>query len=77
MTILADLDLPLARAEVERCAAAAYELTGDWQAALAKHRSAYRVAIRLGARQLANRIAEEVAKLGEKVERRLGRLAAS
>jgi DNA-binding CsgD family transcriptional regulator len=77
LTTLADLELPLDRAEVERRAAAAYALTGDRHTAVARYRSAYRAAIRLGARPLANRIAEEVAKLGEKVEQRLGRLAAA
>ena len=77
LAIFAALEFPLDRAEVERRAAAAYVLTGDRHTAVAKYRSAYRAAIRLGARPLANRIAEEVAKLGEKVEQRLGRLAAS
>jgi len=77
LTIYADLEFPLDRAEVERRVAAAYVLTGDRHTAVARYRSAYRAAIRLGARPLANRIAEEVAKLGEKVEQRLGRLAAA
>jgi len=77
LAILADLELPLDRAEIELRAAAAYMLTADRQTAGARYRSAYRSAIRLGARPLANRIAEEVAKLGEKVEQRLGRLAAA
>ena len=77
LTILAGLELPLDRGEVERRAAAAYALTGDRQTAVARYRSAYRAAVHLGARPLATRIAEEVAKLGEKVERRLGRLAAA
>ena len=77
LTILGDLELPLDRAEVERRAAAAYASTGDRHTATARYRSAYRTAIRLGARPLANRIAEEVAKLGERVEQRLGRLAAA
>ena len=77
LMIFADLEFPLDRAEVESRAAAAYALTGDRHTAVARYRSAYRAAIRLGARPLANRIAEEVAKLGEKVEQRLGRLAAA
>jgi DNA-binding CsgD family transcriptional regulator len=39
--------------------------------------SAYRAARRLGARPLATAAAEELARLGEQVERRLGRRAAS
>jgi DNA-binding NarL/FixJ family response regulator len=77
LTILADLELPLDRGEVERRAAAAYVLTGDRPTAVARYRSAYRAAVHLGARPLATRIAEDVAKLGEKVEQRLGRLAAA
>ena len=77
LAILTELELPLDRAEVERRAAVAYALIGDRHSAVARYRSAYRAAIRLGARPLANQIAEDVAKLGEKVEQRLGRLAAA
>jgi ATP/maltotriose-dependent transcriptional regulator MalT len=75
--ILSDLDLPLDRAEVEVRAAAALEMAGDRPTSVERYRSAYRAAIRLGARPFANRIAEEVAALGEVVQRRLGQLAAS
>ncbi|HVD48246.1 MAG TPA: AAA family ATPase [Candidatus Limnocylindria bacterium] len=75
--ILADLDLPFERAEVEWRAAAAQVLAGHRTAAMHSYRSAYRAAIRLGARPMANRIAGQVAALGENVERRLGSLAAS
>lgn len=75
--IFADLDLPLDRSEVEFRAAVALEIAGDRPAAVERYRSAYRAAIRLGARPFANRIAEEVAALGEVVQRRLGQLAAS
>jgi DNA-binding CsgD family transcriptional regulator len=75
--ILADLDLPFDRAEVEVRAAAALEMAGVRPAAVERYRGAYRAAIRLGARPFANRIAEEVAALGEVVQRRLGHLAAS
>jgi ATP/maltotriose-dependent transcriptional regulator MalT len=77
LTILSRLDLPLDRAEVERRGAAASALAGDRGAAVKGYRNAYRAAIRLGARPFANQIADEVAALGEKVETRLGRLAAA
>jgi ATP/maltotriose-dependent transcriptional regulator MalT len=77
IAILSSLELPLDRAEVECRAAAAYTAAGDRNSAVEKFRSAHRTAIKLGARPLANRIAEQVTALGEKVERRLGRLAAA
>jgi DNA-binding CsgD family transcriptional regulator len=77
LDILSDLDLPLERAEVGRRSGGAHALAGDRRLALDRYRAAHRTARRLGARHLAQRIAGEVAALGEKVERRLGRLAAS
>jgi ATP/maltotriose-dependent transcriptional regulator MalT len=74
---LADVGLPFDRAEVERRAAAAHLRASRRKEALDLYRSAHRIAIRLGARPLANLIAEEVAGMGEKVEPRLGRRAAS
>jgi DNA-binding NarL/FixJ family response regulator len=75
--ILADLNLPFELAEVDRRTAAAYAIAGDRRAALERYRSAYRTARRLGARPFAQRVATEVAAIGEKIERRLGRLAAA
>src|SRR5581483_8856343 len=77
ITVLSGVELPFDRAEVECRAAVAYTAAGDRNSALEKFRSAHRAAIKLGARPLANRIAEQVTALGEKVERRLGRLAAA
>jgi DNA-binding NarL/FixJ family response regulator len=77
LAILSDLDLPFEVAEVERRAAAAHGLAGDRRAAVDLYRHAYRAARRLGARGLAQSIAGEVAAIGEKIERRLGRLAAA
>lgn len=74
--LLGELGLPFERAEVERRAAVALALAGQRPRAIESFRSAHRAAVRLGARPLAMRIAAEVAALGEKVERRLGRLAA-
>jgi DNA-binding NarL/FixJ family response regulator len=50
---------------------------GEREPALERLASAYRTARRLGARPLAMRAAEETARLGESVERRLGRRAAA
>lgn len=77
LSIFSVLDLPFDRAEVERRAGAALVASGDKRAALDRFRSAHRSAIKLGARPMANRIAEEVTALGEKVERHIGRLAAA
>lgn len=77
LAVMSELELPFDRAEIEERAAAAHALANDRAASVGRYRSAYRTAIRLGARPFANRIAEEVAQLGEKVERRLGRLAAA
>jgi ATP/maltotriose-dependent transcriptional regulator MalT len=77
IAILSGVELPFDSAEVECRAAAAYAAAGNRHSAVEKFRSAHRAAIKLGARPLANRIAEQVTALGEKVERRLGRLAAA
>jgi ATP/maltotriose-dependent transcriptional regulator MalT len=74
---LGDLDLPFERAEVQARAGRAHAAAGNTPAAVRHFRSAYRAARRLEARPFATRIAEEVAALGESVERRLGRLAAA
>ena len=50
---------------------------GEREPALERLAGAYRIARRLGARPLAMQAAEETARLGESVERRLGRRAAA
>jgi ATP/maltotriose-dependent transcriptional regulator MalT len=77
LAAIAETELPLERAEIECRAAVAHATAGEKAKAVRRYQSAHRIAKRLRARPLANRIAEEVAALGEKVERRLGRLAAS
>jgi DNA-binding NarL/FixJ family response regulator len=73
----AELDLPLERAEIERRAAAALARAGRRSEAIDRLVSAYRTARRLGARPLAARVAGQMAGLGERVERRLGSVAAA
>jgi len=77
LSSLAGYELPYEQAEVERRAAAAYVLAGDRPAGLHLYRSVRRAAIRLGARPFANGMPRRSPGSGKKVERRLGRLAAS
>jgi ATP/maltotriose-dependent transcriptional regulator MalT len=49
---------------------------GERRVAIERLTAAYRAARRLGARPLATTAAEELARLGERIERRLGRRAA-
>jgi DNA-binding CsgD family transcriptional regulator len=74
--ILGDL-APYGRAETEFRVAIALAAYGERRLAIERLTSAYRSARRLGARPLATAAAEELAHLGEHVERRLGRRAAS
>ena len=77
LSLLTDLDRPFEEAEVQGRAALACAQAGDRRGAVERYRSAYRTARRLGARALAQSIAAAVAGLGEKIEPRLGRLAAA
>ena len=76
LDLLGDLTVPYERAETELRAAIALAAAGERGLAIERLTSAYRTARRLGARPLAREAAEELARLGEKVERRLGRRAA-
>jgi ATP/maltotriose-dependent transcriptional regulator MalT len=76
LDLLGDLTVPYERAETELRAAIALAATGERGLAIERLTAAYRAARRLGARPLATAAAEELARLGEKVERRLGRRAA-
>jgi DNA-binding CsgD family transcriptional regulator len=71
------LELPLERAEIERRAAVALAAAGRRDEAVRHLVAAHRTARRLGAAPLAARIAGQVEALGERVERRLGRVAAA
>lgn len=76
LALTGDLDLPMERAEIERRAAAALAPAGCPAEAIELLVSAYRTARRLGAVPLARAVAAQVSALGEKVERRLGQIAA-
>jgi DNA-binding NarL/FixJ family response regulator len=72
-----DLDIPYERAEIALRAGVALAAAGDRDLALEHLGAAYRTARKLGARPLATEAAQEVAALGEPVDRRLGRRAAA
>jgi predicted ATPase/DNA-binding NarL/FixJ family response regulator len=76
LDLLSDLTVPYERAETELRAAIALAAAGERGLAIDHLTSAYRAARRLGARPLARAAAEELDRLGEKIERRLGRRAA-
>jgi DNA-binding CsgD family transcriptional regulator len=73
----ASLDIPFERAQIQLRAGVALAAAGQREAAIERLGEAHRAARRLGAVPLAAQAAEEVAKLGESVERRLGRRAAA
>ena len=78
LELQATLDIPFERAQIQLRAGVVLAAAGRARAgARAPRPSAYRTARRLGARPLAMRAAEETARLGESVERRLGRRAAA
>src|SRR4029453_12306129 len=76
LDLLSDVSVPYERAETELRAAIALAAAGERALAIERLTSTYRTARRLGARPLAREAAEELAHLGEQVERRLGRRAA-
>ncbi len=76
-SLLADIGAPFERAETQRRAAAALVASGRRAEAVEQLVGAYRVARKLGARLLAAKLADDLAALGEPVERRLGRMAAA
>jgi DNA-binding CsgD family transcriptional regulator len=77
ITELARLDLPFETAQTKVRAASALVASGRREEALERLTDAYRVARKLGARPLASRVAAEVERLGEQVDKRLGRRAAA
>jgi DNA-binding NarL/FixJ family response regulator len=76
-SLLADVGAPYERAETQRRAAAAYVAAGHHAYAVERLVAAHRTARKLGARPLAAKLAADLAALGERVERRHGRLAAA
>jgi DNA-binding NarL/FixJ family response regulator len=77
VALLADLGAPFERAESQRRCAAALAACGRRDEAVEMLVVAHRAARRLGARPLAARLADDLAALGERIERRLGRIAAA
>lgn len=77
LAVTADLDLPMERAEIELRAAAALVSAGRREEAVERLVSAYRTARRLRAAPLATAVAARMSALGERVDRRLGRIAAA
>jgi DNA-binding NarL/FixJ family response regulator/SHS2 domain-containing protein len=75
-SLLADLGAPLERAESHRRAAAALVAASRREQAVEQLVAAHRAAQRLRARPLTAEIADELAALGERIDRRLGRRAA-
>jgi DNA-binding NarL/FixJ family response regulator len=77
LELQATLDIPFERAQIQLRAGIVLAVAGERELALERLAGAYRIARRLGARPLAMQAAEETARLGESVERRLGRRAAA
>jgi DNA-binding NarL/FixJ family response regulator len=75
--LLVGVGAPFERAESQRRAAAALAASGRRAEAVEQLVGAHRAARRLGARPLAALVAGDLAALGERVERRLGRVAAA
>lgn len=72
-----DLEIPFEGAQIQLRAGVALATTGDREAALERLAQAHATARRLGAAPLAAAAADEVARLGESVEKRLGKRAAA
>ena len=75
--LVRELELPFEEAQVQLRAAAASSSAGDRDAAVDRLVAAYRVARRLGAQPLAGQAARALEELGERVDERLGRIAAA
>jgi DNA-binding CsgD family transcriptional regulator len=76
LDLLGGLSVPYERAETQLRVAIAFAAAGERGLAIEHLTAVYRAARRLGARPLATAAAEELAGLGEQIERRLGRRAA-
>jgi DNA-binding NarL/FixJ family response regulator len=77
LQLLADIELPLEEAEVQVRAAAASSAAGDRDEAIERLVAAYRIARRLGAQPLRAEAASALEALGERIDTRLGRIAAA
>ena len=77
LALLQGVDSPFERAESQRRAAAALVAAGRREQAVEQLVAAHRTARRLGARPLLQRLAADLAALGERADRRRGRRAAA
>ena len=77
LDLQAMLDIPFARAQILLRAGVVHRVVGDREIALERLEEAHRMACKLGSRPLASRAAAEIADLGESLESRLGRRAAT
>jgi DNA-binding CsgD family transcriptional regulator len=77
LELLAEIELPFERAELELRAAKALAAADEHDGAVERLVSAYRTARRLGAKPLAAEAARALEALGERVDERLGRVAAA
>lgn len=77
LELLQRLDLPFEAAQTQLRTGVALAAAGERKESVERLTSSYRTARRLGARPLAVRAAQELAALGEQLERRLGRRAAA
>jgi DNA-binding NarL/FixJ family response regulator len=77
LDLLRELELPHARAHSQIRTAAAHAAAGERQQAVERLTDAYRTSRKLGAQPLAALAAGRLDELGERVDRRLGRRAAS
>ena len=73
LELLRELELPLDRAETRLRAGVAFAAAGERDAAVERLTAAYLTGRNLGARPLAGQAAAELAELGERADRRLGR----
>jgi DNA-binding NarL/FixJ family response regulator len=76
LEVLRIVDVPFERAQIQLRAGVALAAVGEREAAVERLTEAYRTAIRLRARPLAEEAVQQLVALGEQVERRLGRRAA-
>lgn len=71
LELLRDVELPFDRAETQLRAGVALAAAGEREPAIGRLTESYRTARKLGARPLAARVAEQLARIGEPVDRRV------
>jgi DNA-binding CsgD family transcriptional regulator len=77
LDVLRELELPYEAAQTRLRAGVAHGVAGSQETAVERLTGAYRTFRKLGAQPAADRAARELARLGEQVDRRLGRRAAA